>query len=69
MPSEKKRPFAMILILVVNILLVTWSLHSFAAKSIENAMGTSRDSDYKITIKEESAAIGDAMWPEISEGQ
>lgn len=134
MPSEKKRPFAMILILVVNILLVIWSLHSFAAKSIENAMGTSRgnvaeqyaaqllirekdleddwiigysynqtnqypdiyrvaftyyanaeaakageescygyeiqvDSDYKITIKEESAAIGDAMWPEISEGQ
>ena len=42
MQGEKK-PFAMILILVVNILLVLWSLHSFAAKSIENAMGASRE--------------------------
>lgn len=131
---EKKRSFAMILILVVSILLVVWSLHSFAAKSIENAMDTSRgnvaeqyaaqllirekdleddwivgysytqtsqhpdvyrvaftyyasaeaakageensygyeiqvDSDYKITIKEESSAIGDDMWPEMSEGE
>ena len=26
------------------------------------------DSDYKITIKEESTAIGNDMWPEMSEG-
>ena len=36
--KEKKRPFATILILVISIFLAVWSLHSFAAKSIENAM-------------------------------
>nr|WP_294531084.1 helix-turn-helix transcriptional regulator [uncultured Blautia sp.] len=40
--KEKRKLFTVILVLGVNILLVVWSLHSFAAKSIEDAMGTSR---------------------------
>lgn len=130
--GEKKKPVVILLAIAVNILLVVWTLHSFAAKSIENAVGTSRgdvaeqyatqllinekdleddwvvgysynqidlhpdvyrvaftyyadaedakmgeescygydiqvDSDYKITIKDESTAIGEDMWTEMSE--
>ena len=129
---EKKGPIASVMVLIVNILLVVWTLHGFAARSIENAVGTSRgdvaeqyatqllinekdleeawvvgysynqidlhpdvyrvaftyyanaedaetgeescygydiqvDSDYKITIKEKSTAIGEDMWTEMSE--
>ena len=129
---EKKGPIASVMVLIVNILLVAWTLHGFAARSIENAVGTSRgdvaeqyatqlllkekdleddwvvgysynqidlhpdvyrvafayyanaedakageescygydiqvDSDYKIIIKEESTAIGEDMWTEMSE--
>ena len=129
---EKKGPIAGFMVLIVNILLVAWTLHGFAARSIESAVGTSRgdvaeqyatqlllkekdleddwvvgysynqidlhpdvyrvaftyyanaeaeekgeesyygydiqvDSDYKITIKEESTAIGEDMWTEMSE--
>lgn len=129
---EKKGPIASVMVLIVNILLVAWTLHGFAARSIENAVGTSRgdvaeqyatqllinekdleeawvvgysynqidlhpdvyrvaftyyaneedaktgeescygydiqvDSDYKITIKEESTAIGEDMWTEMSQ--
>ena len=129
---EKKGPIAGFMVLIVNILLVVWTLHGFAARSIENAVGTSRgdvaeqyatqllinekdleedwvvgysynqidlhpdvyrvaftyyanaedaetgeescygydiqvDSDYKITIKEESTAIGEDMWTEMSQ--
>lgn len=132
MRREKKGPLAGFMVLIVNILLVVWTLHGFAAKSIENAVGTSRgdvaeqyatqlllkekdleedwvvgysynqidlhpdvyrvaftyyanaedakngeesyygydiqvDSDYKITIKEESTAIGKDMWTENAE--
>ena len=130
--TEKKKPVVVLLVIAVNILLVVWTLHGFAARSIENAVGTSRgdvaeqyatqlllkekdleedwvvgysynqidlhpdvyrvaftyyanaeaekegeesyygydiqvDSDYKITIKEESTAIGEDMWTEMSE--
>lgn len=129
---EKKGPIASVMVLIANILLVAWTLHGFAARSIENAVGTSRgdvaeqyatqllinekdleeawvvgysynqidlhpdvyrvaftyyanaeaeekgeesyygydiqvDSDYKITIKEESTAIGEDMWTEMSQ--
>ena len=129
---EKKGPIASVMVLIANILLVAWTLHGFAARSIENAVGTSRgdvaeqyatqlllkekdleedwivgysynqidlhpdvyrvaftyyanaeaeekgeesyygydiqvDSDYKIIIKEESTAIGEDMWTEMSE--
>lgn len=129
---EKKGLIAGFMVLIVNILLVVWTLHGFAARSIENAVGTSRgdvaeqyatqllinekdleedwvvgysynqidlhpdvyrvaftyyanaedaetgeescygydiqvDSDYKITIKEESTAIGEDMWTEMSQ--
>ena len=132
MRREKKGPIASVMVLIVNILLVAWTLHGFAARSIENAVGTSRgdvaeqyatqllinekdleedwvvgysynqidlhpdvyrvaftyyanaeaeekgeesyygydiqvDSDYKIIIKEESTAIGEDMWTEMSE--
>ena len=132
MYREKKKPFAILLVIAVNILLIAWMLHGFAARSVENAIGTSRgdmaeqyatqllmnekdleedwvvgysysqidlhpdvyrvaftyyanaedakmgeescygydiqvDSDYKITIKEESTAIGEDMWTEMTE--
>lgn len=134
MRREKKGPLAGFLVLVVNILLIAWMLHGFAARSIENAVGTSRgnvaeqyatqlllkekdleddwvlgysysqieehpdvyrvaftyyanaedekageescygydiqvDSDYKITIKDESTAIGEDMWTENAESE
>ena len=130
--KEKKKPLVTLLAIAVNILLVVWTLHGFAARSIESAVGTSRgdvaeqyatqlllkekdleddwvvgysynqidlhpdvyrvaftyyanaeaekegeesyygydiqvDFDYKITIKDESAAIGEDMWTEMSE--
>ena len=130
--KEKKKPLVILLAIAVNILLVVWTLHSFAARSIEDAVGTSRgdvaeqyatqlllkekdleedwvvgysynqidlhpdvyrvaftyyanaeaekegeesyygydiqvDSDYKITIKDESTAIGEDMWTEMTE--
>ena len=39
---EKKGPIAGFMVLIANILLVAWTLHGFAARSIENAVGTSR---------------------------
>lgn len=132
MYREKKKPAAIVFVVILETLILAWTLHSFAARSIENAMGTSRgdvaeqyaaqlligeknleedwirgysyvqtelnpdtyrvgftyyadskdaeegkesvygydvqvDSDYKITIKEESTAIGEALWSEKAE--
>lgn len=132
MYREKKKPAAIVFVVILETLILAWTLHSFAARSIANAMGTSRgdvaeqyaaqlligeknleedwirgysyvqtelnpdtyrvgftyyadskdaeegkesvygydvqvDSDYKITIKEESTAIGEALWSEKAE--
>ena len=132
MYREKKNPVAIVFVAVLTILIQAYTLHSFAARSIENAMGTSKgdvaeqyavqlligekdleedwirgysyvqtelhpdvyrvgfsyyadqkdaengkesvygydmqvDSDYKITIKEESTAIGEELWSEKTE--
>ena len=129
MCKEKKNPVLIAVVVVLEILITAWTLHGFAARSIENAMGTSKgdvaeqyatqlllneknleedwirgysyvqidlhpdiyrvgfsyyadqkdaeagkesiygydiqvDSDYKITIKEGSSAIGMDLWSE-----
>ena len=133
MCKEKKNPVLIAVVVVLEILITAWTLHGFAARSIENAMGTSKgdvaeqyatqlllneknleedwirgysyvqidlhpdiyrvgfsyyadqkdaevgkesiygydiqvDSDYKITIKEGSSAIGMDLWSEKIEG-
>ncbi|MEI3139801.1 MAG: hypothetical protein V8T31_09980 [Lachnospiraceae bacterium] len=39
---REKKLIAGFMVLIANILLVAWMLHGFAARSIENAVGTSR---------------------------
>ena len=133
MCKEKKNPVLIAVVVVLEILITAWTLHGFAARSIENAMGTSKgdvaeqyatqlllneknleedwirgysyvqidlhpdiyrvgfsyyadqkdaevgkeslygydiqvDSDYKITIQDESTAIGEDLWSENTEG-
>ena len=38
----KKNPVLIAVVVVLEILITAWTLHGFAARSIENAMGTSK---------------------------
>ena len=42
MCKEKKNPVLIAVVVVLEILITAWTLHGFAARSIENAMGTSK---------------------------
>ena len=42
MCKEKRTRYLLLVVVVLEILITAWTLHGFAARSIENAMGTSK---------------------------